>query len=86
VQNLRVTAERLSEEGGLVFRPSSVEFGNALVGRSSEKTIEMFNGGMDVISISRIVFENSAFSHFLDFPIILDSGEKFSASFYFTPL
>ena len=86
VQNLRVTAERLSEEGGLVFRPSSVEFGNALVGRSSEKTIEMFNGGMDVISISRIAFENSAFTHFLDFPIILDSGEKFSASFYFTPL
>ena len=86
VQNLRVTAERLSEEGGLVFRPSSVEFGNALVGRSSEKTIEMFNGGMDVISINRIAFENSAFSHFLDFPIILDSGEKFSATFYFTPL
>ena len=83
---VQITAERLTEEGGLVFRPSSINFGETLVGRTTEKTIEMFNAGMDDISISRIAFEDAAFSHYLSLPINLAAGEKYSASIYFTPL
>ena len=83
---IKVSAERLSEDGGLVFRPANLEFGSVFVGHSSEKLLEIFNAGTNPITISRMAFADSSFSHHLDFPITLASGEKTSAKIYFTPL
>ena len=83
---IKVSAERLSEDGGLVFRPANLEFGSVFVGHSSEKLLEIFNAGTNQITISRMAFADSSFSHHLDFPITLASGEKTSAKIYFTPV
>ena len=83
---ISVSAERLSEEGGLVFRPVSLEYGDVFVGHSTERVIEMFNSGLNPISVTRVSFNNSAFSHYLDLPILLAAGEKYSAQIHFTPL
>jgi subtilisin family serine protease len=83
---ISVSAERLSEQGGLVFRPEFLEYGDVFVGHSTERKIEMFNSGLNPISINRVSFSNSAFSHYLDLPILLAAGEKYSASIHFTPL
>ena len=83
---ISVSAERLSEEGGLVFRPVSLEYGDVFVGHSTERVIEMFNSGLNPISVNRVSFNNSAFSHYLDLPILLAAGEKHSSQIHFTPL
>ena len=46
----------------------------------------MFNSGLNPISVNRVSFNNSAFSHYLDLPILLAAGEKYSAQIHFTPL
>ena len=84
--SIDISAEKLSENGGLVFRPENLDFGNVYVGHSVEKNIEAYNSGTNPISISRIAFSDSSFSHHLVLPITLQPGEKTSAKLYFTPL
>jgi len=83
---IQVSAERLSENGGLVFRPANLDFGHVYVGHSAEKTVEAYNSGTNPISISRIAFADSSFSHHLTLPITLLPGEKSTAKLYFSPL
>ena len=82
---VKVTAEKLRYDGGLVFRPASLTFDELFVGQTTEKELEITNGKTDAITISRFVFRDSAFSHRLTFPMTLKAGEKVSAKIYFTP-
>ena len=58
---VKVSAEKLRYDGGLVFRPASVTFDQLYVGQTNEKVLEITNGKTESITINRLVFRDSAF-------------------------
>tara|TARA_B100001057_G_scaffold220615_1_gene220994 strand:- start:2917 stop:12516 length:9600 start_codon:yes stop_codon:yes gene_type:complete len=84
-KKIKVTAQKLSEKAGLVFRPSSLSFENTYVGQTAEKPLTMSNAGIKALTVTQFVFRNSAFSHRLSLPFTLKAGEKRDATIYFTP-
>ena len=82
---VKVSAEKLRYDGGLVFRPASLNFDQLYVGQTTDKVLEITNGKTESITINRFVFRDAAFSHRLNFPMTLKAGEKVSAKIYFTP-
>jgi subtilisin family serine protease len=84
-KKIKVTAQKLSEKGGLVFRPSTLTFANTFVGQTSEQTVTISNGGTKAITIKQFVFDRSVFTHNLKLPQVLKSGEKMESKFLFTP-
>jgi subtilisin family serine protease len=84
-KKIKVTAQKLSEKAGLVFRPSSLSFENTYVGQTAEKSLILSNAGTKSLTVTQFVFRNSAFSHRLSLPFTLKAGEKRDATIYFTP-
>ena len=84
-KKIKVTAQKLSEKAGLVFRPSSLSFENTYVGQTAEKPLILSNAGTKALTVTQFVFRNSAFSHRLSLPFALKAGEKRDATIYFTP-
>jgi subtilisin family serine protease/alpha-tubulin suppressor-like RCC1 family protein/uncharacterized membrane protein len=84
-KKIKVTAQKLSEKAGLVFRPSSLSFENTYVGQTAEKPLILSNAGTKELTVTQFVFRDSAFSHRLSLPFTLKAGEKRDATIYFTP-
>ncbi|MDA8775481.1 S8 family serine peptidase [Opitutales bacterium] len=84
-KKIRVTAQKLSEKGGLVFRPSTLNFGNTFIGQANKRTISISNADTSPITIRKFAFDNSVFTHGLKLPLVLNSGEKLEEQFFFTP-
>jgi alpha-tubulin suppressor-like RCC1 family protein len=84
-KKIKVTAQKLSENAGLVFRPSSLSFENTYVGQTAEKALILSNAGTKELTVNQFVFRDSAFSHRLSVPFTLKPGEKRDATIYFTP-
>ncbi|MDG0964229.1 MAG: S8 family serine peptidase, partial [Opitutales bacterium] len=85
-KSINVTAQKLSEKGGLVFRPATLSFENNFVGQADEKTVSISNGDTQAITIKQFAFDNSVFTHDLKLPLTLKSGEKIENKFIFTPV
>jgi subtilisin family serine protease len=85
LKNFKVSAQKISEKGGLIFSPASLSFSDLFLGQTEEKMLTISNGNKDSVTINRFVFRDSAFSHRLNFPMTLKAGEKVSAKIYFTP-
>jgi hypothetical protein len=84
-KKIRVTAQKLSEKGGLVFRPSTLNFGNTFIGQANKRTISISNADTNPITIRKFAFDNSVFTHGFKLPLVLNSGEKLEEQFFFTP-
>ena len=84
-KKVRVTAQRLTEKGGLVFRPSTLNFDNTFVGQANKRRVTISNADTMPISIKQFAFDNAVFTHDLKLPIALKSGEKIEKEFIFTP-
>ena len=85
-KSINVTAQKLSEKGGLVFRPSTLSFENTFAGQADEKTVSISNGDTQAITIKQFAFDNSVFTHDFKLPLTLKSGEKIENKFFFTPV
>ena len=84
-KKVRVTAQRVSEKGGLVFRPSTLNFDNTFVGQANKRKVTISNADTKSISIKQFAFDNAVFTHDLKLPVTLKSGEKIEKEFIFTP-
>ena len=86
-QQILVSAQKLTEEGGLIIRPSSLVFENTYIGQTKEKEITLSNAGTETISLDRFSFRtgSSQFSHQVKLPLILEPGEKSTETIYFSP-
>ena len=84
-KKIKVTAQKLSEKAGLIFRPSSLSFENTYVGQTAEKPLILSNAGTKALTVTQFVFRNSTFSHRLSLPFTLKAGEKRDATIYFSP-
>lgn len=84
-KKIKVTAQKLSENAGLVFRPSSLSFENTYVGQTAEKSLILSNASTEELTINQFAFRNSVFSHRLSLPITLKAGEMRNETIYFTP-
>lgn len=85
-KSINVTAQKLSEKAGLVFRPSTLSFKNTFAGQADEKTVSISNADTKAITIKQFAFDNSVFTHDLKLPLTLKSGEKIENKFIFTPV
>ena len=84
-KKIKVTAQKLSEKAGLVFRPSSLSFPNTYAGQTNEQPLILSNAGTKSLTVTQFVFRNPAFSHRLSLPFTLKAGEKRDTTIYFTP-
>ena len=86
-QQISISAQKLTEEGGLIIRPSSLVFEDTFIGQTMEKEITLSNTGTKTISLDRFSFRtgSSQFSHQIKLPLILEPGEKSSEMIYFSP-
>jgi subtilisin family serine protease len=82
---IKVSARMLSENAGLVFRPSSLTFGDTYRGQTAERDLVMSNAGTKDLTINQFAFRNSDFSHRLSLPITLRSGDQRTETIYFSP-
>ena len=82
---IKVTVEKLRYDGGLVFRPSTLNFDNTFVGQANKRKVTISNADTKSISIKQFAFDNAVFTHDLKLPVTLKSGEKIEKEFIFTP-
>ena len=85
-KSINVTAQKISEKAGLIFRPSTLSFKNTFAGQADEKTVSISNTDTKAITIKQFAFDNSVFTHDLKLPLTLKSGEKIENKFIFTPV
>ena len=82
---IKVTVEKLRYDGGLVFRPSTLNFDHTFVGQANKRKVTISNADTKSISIKQFAFDNAVFTHDLKLPVTLKSGEKIEKEFIFTP-
>ena len=82
---MRVDSSKSYEKGGLVFRPSTLNFDNTFVGQANKRKVTISNADTKSISIKQFAFDNAVFTHDLKLPVTLKSGEKIEKEFIFTP-
>jgi len=84
-KEIKITAQKLNENAGLVFRPASLSFENTYVGQTAEKSLILSNAGTKELTINQFAFRDSAFSHRIPLPLTLKAGERKTETIYFTP-
>jgi subtilisin family serine protease len=84
-KKINISAQRLSEQGGLTVRPFSLIFENTFIGQTVRQEISLSNTSTKKIKLDRFSFRNSQFSHGISLPLTLKAGEKTSTAIYFSP-
>ena len=69
----------------MILSPGEINFAQTYVGQTSEQELTIVNGGTSAFEITNFVFFNSAFSHHLDIPLVLEGGEQLTTTIYFEP-
>jgi|GEM_PF-445211 len=82
---ITVTADKLGAGKGLAFIPGVVNFTETFVGQVTTSPLSILNAGTELVTVSKFVFMNSAFSHGLELPFELEAGEKLDTTIFFKP-
>ena len=82
---INISAQKMSDSGGLIVRPFSLTFTNTFIGQTVRKEISLSNSSTKKIRLDRFSFRNPQFSHGISLPLSLEAGEKTSATIYFSP-